>query len=107
MHESVRAEHKLLRAFFSEAAPPSITEDHITIAFPVTASFNKRKAEEPDNRKILLRRCGAHRPSLHVSVRAARGPPAEGGGDRQAPSEEEIMARLMSELDAEELTRAA
>lgn len=102
--ETVRDQHKLLRAFFSEAAPMSVTEDHITIAFPVSASFNKRKAEEPDNRKILLDALKALTGRRYsVSFELSEDAPVEGVLDLQALSEEEIVARLMSELDAEEV----
>ena len=103
--ETVREQHKLLRAFFSEAAPMSVTEDHITIAFPVSASFNKRKAEEPDNRKILLDALKALTGRRYsVSFELSDDAPVEGARDMQALSEEEIVARLMSELDAEEVS---
>jgi DNA polymerase-3 subunit gamma/tau len=103
--ESVRAQHKLLRAFFSEAVPASVTEDHMTVAFPLSAAFNKRKAEEPDNRKILLdtlKLLTGRRYS--VSFELSEDAPSGDGGDREALTEEEIVARLMSELDAEELS---
>jgi DNA polymerase-3 subunit gamma/tau len=103
--DTVRDQHKLLRAFFSEAAPMSVTEDHITIAFPVSASFNKRKAEEPDNRKILLDALKALTGRRYnVSFELSEDAPVVGGIDQEALSEEEIVARLMSELDAEEVS---
>ena len=103
--DTVREQHKLLRAFFSEAAPLSVTEDHITIAFPVSASFNKRKAEEPDNRKILLDALKALTGRRYnVSFELSEDAPVEGGIDQEALSEDEIVARLMSELDAEEVS---
>ena len=103
--ESVREQHKLLRAFFSEAAPVSVTEDHMTIAFPVTASFNKRKAEEPDNRKILLDTLKALTGRRYsVFFELSEDAPVSGGVDQEDLTEEEIVARLMSELDAEELS---
>jgi DNA polymerase-3 subunit gamma/tau len=102
--ESVRDQHKLLRAFFSEAVPVSVGEDHMTVAFPVTASFNKRKAEEPDNRKILLDTLKALTSRRYsVSFELSEDAPSLDGMDREALTEEEIVARLMSELDAEEL----
>jgi len=103
--DTVREQHKLLRAFFSEAAPMSVTEDHITIAFPVSASFNKRKAEEPDNRKILLDALKALTGRRYnVSFELSEDTPVAGGIDQEALSEDEIVARLMSELDAEEVS---
>jgi DNA polymerase-3 subunit gamma/tau len=102
--ESVRAENKLLRAFFSEAAPVSITQEELTVAFPASASFNKRKAEEPANRAILietLRRLTGR--GYRVSFELGEEDLSPDGSDGPAPTEEEIVARLMSELDAEEL----
>jgi DNA polymerase-3 subunit gamma/tau len=103
--DAVRAEHKLLRAFFNEAAPASITEQELVVCFSPSAAFNKRKAEEADNRKILLdtlhRLTGRrYRVSFELSEEDVT---AGHGLDRGGLSEEEIVARLMSELDAEEL----
>ncbi len=103
--ETVRDQHKLLRAFFSEATPLSVTEDHITIAFPPSASFNKRKAEEPENRKILLDALKALTGRRYsVSFELSEDAPPQGAVDMETLSEEEIVARLMSELDAEEVS---
>jgi DNA polymerase-3 subunit gamma/tau len=103
--ESVRAQHKLLRAFFSEAVPMNVTEDHMTVAFPVSAAFNKRKAEEPDNRKILLDALKALTGRRYsVSFELSEDAHAADDVDREPLTEEEIVARLMSELDAEELS---
>ncbi len=103
--ESVRSQHKLLRAFFSEAVPVSVTEDHMTVAFPLTAAFNKRKAEEPDNRKILLDALKALTGRRYsVSFELSEDAPSADGLDLETLSEDEIVARLMSELDAEELS---
>jgi DNA polymerase-3 subunit gamma/tau len=103
--DSIRAEHKLLRAFFNEAVPASVAEEELVVAFAASAAFNKRKAEEPDNRKILLdtlhRLTGRrYRVSFELSEREAPGAAAL---DQAGLSEDEIVERLMSELDAEEL----
>jgi DNA polymerase-3 subunit gamma/tau len=103
--DAIRAEHKLLRAFFNEAAPASVTEQELVVCFSPSAAFNKRKAEEADNRKILLdtlhRLTGRrYRVSFELSEEDVT---AGHGLDRAGLSEEEIVARLMSELDAEEL----
>jgi DNA polymerase III subunit gamma/tau len=106
--DSIRAEHKLLRAFFNEAEATSVTEEQLTVSFSASASFNKRKAEEPDNRKILLdtlhrltgRRYRVFFELSEVELAATAAP------DRSGLSEEELLQRLMSELDAEELPAA-
>jgi DNA polymerase-3 subunit gamma/tau len=104
--DAIRAEHKLLRAFFNEAAPTAVSDDELTIAFAPSAAFNKRKAEETDNRKILLetlhRLTGRrYRVSFELSEQEVAGVAAAAAQDDL--SEEEIVRRLMSELDAEEL----
>jgi DNA polymerase-3 subunit gamma/tau len=103
--DSIREEHKLLRAFFNEADATSVTEEELTVSFAPSASFNKRKAEESENRKILLdtlqrltgRRYRVFFELSEVELQGADAP------DRSGLSEEELLQRLMSELDAEEL----
>ena len=71
----------------------------------MSASFNKRKAEEPDNRKILLDALKALTGRRYsVSFELSEDTPVAGGIDQEALSEDEIVARLMSELDAEEVS---
>jgi len=105
VHESVRAEHGLLGAVFNEAVPVGLTDEELTLAFAPTAAFLKRKAEDASNRAILidaLRRLTGRR--YRVSFELSEDLPSQeglnGGG---APTEEEIVARLVAELDAEEL----
>ena len=105
--DSIRAEHKLLRAFFNEAAlRAGADEDELTICFAASAAFNKRKAEEAENRRILLdalhRLTGRrYRVAFELSEEEL---PAGASAGGQPLDEEEIVARLMSELDAEELS---
>ncbi len=104
VHESVRAEHSLLGAVLSEATPATLTEEELVLAFPPTAAFHKRKAEDPANRVTLidtLRRLTGRR--YQVSFELREDLVAEGGVNGAPPTEDEIMARLVAELDAEEL----
>ncbi len=104
VHESVRAEHSLLGAVLSEATPATLTEEELVLAFPPTAAFHKRKAEDPANRATLidtLRRLTGRR--YRVSFELREDLVAEGGSGGAPPTEDEIMARLVAELDAEEL----
>jgi hypothetical protein len=104
VHESVRAEHGLLGAVLNEAAPTVLTDEEITLAFPPTAAFHKRKAEDPANRATLietLQRLTGRRYRVSFELREDL-PPQEGLGGN-LPTEEQIMARLVAELDAEEL----
>ena len=103
-HESVRAEHGLLGAVLSEATPVILTEQELTLAFPTTAAFHKRKAEDSANRSILietLRRLTGRHYRLEFELREDL--PGDVDGNGAPPSEEEVMSRLMAELDAEEL----
>jgi DNA polymerase III subunit gamma/tau len=102
--ESVKAEHALLGAVFAEAAPAHLSDEELTLTFAPTAAFLKRKAEDPSNRAILadtLRRLTGrrYRVSLELREDAEQQPDSDG----RAHTEEEIMARLIAELDAEEL----
>jgi DNA polymerase III subunit gamma/tau len=102
--ESVRADHGLLGAVFDEAVPASFTEEELVLAFASTAAFLKRKAEDPDNRAMLvetLRRLTGRR--YRVSFELREDLPSQEGVGAAPPTEEEIMARLVAELDAEEL----
>jgi DNA polymerase-3 subunit gamma/tau len=102
--ESVRAEHALLGAVFAEARPTTIAEDELTLGFPSEAAFVKRKAEDSANRAILidtLRRLTGRRYKVAFELRDDLAPEEGLGG--AGHSEEEIVARLIAELDAEEL----
>jgi DNA polymerase-3 subunit gamma/tau len=104
VHESVRAEHGLLGAVLGEATPETLTDEELVLAFPPTAAFHKRKAEDPANRAILidaLRRLTGRR--YRVSFELREDLVANAGAGGAPPTEEEIMARLVAELDAEEL----
>jgi DNA polymerase-3 subunit gamma/tau len=102
-HESVRAEHGLLGAVLNEATPAVLTEEELVLAFPPTAAFHKRKAEDPANRATLLdtlHRLTGRRYQVSFELREDL---LADDGTGAVPTEEEIMARLVAELDAEEL----
>jgi DNA polymerase-3 subunit gamma/tau len=102
--EAVKAEHALLGAVFAEAAPQSLTEEELTLTFASTAAFLKRKAEDPANRTILaetLKRLTGRRYRVVFELRDSED--TQAGRDGAGQSEEEIVARLIAELDAEEL----
>src|SRR5262249_47464662 len=93
--DSIPAEHKRLRAFFNEAVPRAgAEEDELTIYFAPSASFNKRKAEEADNRKILLgalQRLTGRRYRVSFELSEEEMTDSASGGERSL-SEEEIVA---------------
>jgi DNA polymerase-3 subunit gamma/tau len=104
VHESVKAEHGLLGAVFNEAVPAVLTDNELTLAFAPSAAFLKRKAEDPANRVVLidtLQRLTGRRYRVAFELREDLDVSDEQNGG--APTEEEIVARLVAELDAEEL----
>jgi DNA polymerase-3 subunit gamma/tau len=103
-HESVRAENGLLGAVLDEAVPTTVTEEELALAFAPSAAFLKRKAEDPANRAIVietLRNLTGRR--YRVSFELSDELKEREGENGAPPTEEEIVARLMAELDAEEL----
>jgi DNA polymerase-3 subunit gamma/tau len=103
-HESVRAENGLLGAVLDEAVPTTVTEEELALAFAPSAAFLKRKAEDPANRAIVietLRTLTGRR--YRVSFELSDELQERDGENGAPPTEEEIVARLMAELDAEEL----
>jgi DNA polymerase III subunit gamma/tau len=104
VHESVRAENAMLGAVLDEATPASVTEDELTLAFAPAAAFLKRKAEDPANRAVVIEALRSlsgrrYRVSFELSEELESGEDENGS----PVTEEEIVARLMAELDAEEL----
>jgi hypothetical protein len=104
-----------LAAFFEEARPVGFepTENVVEISFPAAATFNKRKAETPENRERVAESLQtvtgqALKPAYvlldgesEASARAeAPAPEAKGEG----LDEEELLERLKSEFDAEEVS---
>jgi DNA polymerase III subunit gamma/tau len=99
-----------LAATFEGARPVALDEGGLSIGFPADKTFNKKKAEAPERREAV----GAAFES--VSGQALRptyvlledgepaegepAPPAKAGDD---VNEEELLARLKSEFDAEEV----
>jgi DNA polymerase-3 subunit gamma/tau len=99
---------ELQSTFFSAARPVAIgTDGSLTIGFPPSAAFNKRKAESQDARESLTEAVrtilGERLRPIYVLLDAEEmdAEDAEGG-----LSEEELIARLKVEFDAEEFEEA-
>ncbi len=101
--ELVRAEHAMLGAVIAEARPVGLEGGDVTLAFPSTAQFLKKKAESPANRAavgdaIHAVTGGRYRLSFELSAVAR-----EQGSAPDETSEEEWVRRFMEEFDAEEI----
>ncbi|MBA3865527.1 MAG: DNA polymerase III subunit gamma/tau [Solirubrobacterales bacterium] len=106
-----------LAAFFEEARPVGFAAEEgvVEVSFPASATFNKRKAETPENREkvaealvavaglalkptYILLDGGTSAPATATEAEA----PAAAGDDRV--DEEELLRRLKNEFDAEEVS---
>ena len=105
--ELVGAENKLLSAVLAEARPVGVSEEELTVAFPPSASFSKKKAEDSAHRatvtEALRQLTGQRRLRVAYELREELPPPAQGQAGGAPRTEEEWVARLTEEFDAKEL----
>jgi DNA polymerase-3 subunit gamma/tau len=102
-----------LAAFFEDARPVGFDAGDavVEISFPAGATFNKRKAEVPEQRERVAEALKTVtgqglKPSyvlLDGDAPAPEAPPAAGDED-QGFDEKELLERLKSEFDAEEVS---
>ena len=102
-----------LAATFDGARPTAFAGDDLTIGFPPDQPFNKRKAESPDRRQALVDAfeavTGGPVAPQYVLLEEGEAAPAAPPPDTPAPGSEEIdedelLQRLKSEFDAEEVS---
>jgi DNA polymerase-3 subunit gamma/tau len=104
----VRQDNQLLGALLADARPVSLNGDDVTLAFPASKAFSKRKAEQDDYRRVTA---DALRTVLGTSLalRYELRDPDESApaGTPTAPppglSQEELVRRLVEEFDAQEV----
>jgi hypothetical protein len=100
---------ELLSTVFAPARPVAVDLDQavLEVGFPPSAAFNKRKAEAPEARD---RFADALRTIVGESLRPVYvlldGEPEVAAEGEQQLSEDELIARLKSEFDAEEFDEA-
>jgi DNA polymerase-3 subunit gamma/tau len=106
--EAVREEHPLVASVLLEARPAALERDILTLAWPESSGFLKRKAEEAANRELLTRtlRTLTGRPlRIAYELRAPHdleAAPAAAAGP-EVLSEDELIDRFKREFGAEEL----
>jgi DNA polymerase-3 subunit gamma/tau len=100
----VRGANAMLAALIEQARPVALDGDELTVAFPSSASFLKKKAESGTNRATVASALGdlaGGRWRLSDELREELDMREDGSA---APrSEQEWVARFMEEFDAEEL----
>jgi DNA polymerase III subunit gamma/tau len=103
--ELVRAGHALCGAVIADARPVEVRGEDLTVGFPTAAAFLKKKAEDPDNRRIVrgaLRELTGAGWRVSYELREDLDSDEDGGAGARY-SEEEWVARFKAELDAEEI----
>ncbi|MGB7684666.1 MAG: DNA polymerase III subunit gamma/tau [Solirubrobacterales bacterium] len=100
-----------LAAFFEEAKPVGYDSEGKTveISFPASATFNKRKAETPEQRDRVAEALEAVvgeslRPTYVLADGESGEEPAPAAGGGEKMNEDELLERLKSEFDAEEVS---
>jgi hypothetical protein len=98
--DAVRADNQLLGAVLSEGRPVGLREHELVVAF--SEAFSRRMADGSENRAAVeaaLRSLCASPLRICFELRER----APGEAQPEPPSEDEIVARFVSEFDAEEI----
>ncbi len=104
--ESLRRETPMLAALLEDAAPAALAGEGLTLAWPESSAFLKRKAEDPANRELIakaIRTVTGSSLRLAYALRAEGEPVPVAATAAPALSEDELVERFMTEFDAEEL----
>jgi DNA polymerase-3 subunit gamma/tau len=99
----VRTDNAMLAGALDAARPIAVDEASLTLAFPVSASFLKRKAEQDDYRRAAaeaLKAVTGQRLALRYELREVNLENDPAGG---VLSGEELVRRFVEEFDAEEI----
>jgi DNA polymerase-3 subunit gamma/tau len=96
-----------LVATFEGARPVGVDGDVVEIAFPTDRTFNKRKAESPDRREAVTAAfeavAGRALKPNYVLLEGEAPPDTPAPGSEEI-DEDELLERLKSEFDAEEVS---
>jgi len=104
--ETVRAENALCAALLAGATPIAVDGTLVTIAFAPTDDFHRRKANDDSYRQcVALAVRSVTGAKAQIAYVLAETPPAGAAEAEPAapPTDDEWVARLVSEFDAEEI----
>jgi DNA polymerase-3 subunit gamma/tau len=96
----------MLAGLLEDAQPAELAGDGLTLAWPQSSAFSKRKAEDAANRDLIARAIRSVTGSslrLAYELRADHELVAPAAAAAPALSEEDLVKRFMDEFDAEEL----
>jgi hypothetical protein len=104
--ELVAAGHALCGAVIADTRPVALAGEDLTVGFPASAAFLKKKAEDHANRQIVtdaLRQLAGGRWRIAYELCEKLDGFGDGGGDTRTYTEEEWIERFKTELGAEEI----
>jgi hypothetical protein len=104
--ELVEVGNGLVGAVIANAMPVDVAGEDLTVGFPTSASFFKKKAEDPVNRTMVidaLRQLAGGRWRISYELREELDGENSDGSQPATYTEEEWVARFKAELDAEEV----
>ncbi len=103
--DTVRGENALCAALLEDAVPIAVDGTQVTVAFPPTADFLRRKADDDGYRQCVamaVRTVTGAKAQISY-VLAEPPPPDEVPIAAAPPTDDEWVRRLVSEFDAEEI----
>jgi DNA polymerase III subunit gamma/tau len=102
--DQLKAEWPMLAGLLEDAQPTALADAGLTLAWPESSAFSKRKAEDPANRELIA---GAVRAVTGASLRLAYELRSDAevvaAGAAPSLSEDDLVQRFKDEFDAEEL----
>jgi DNA polymerase-3 subunit gamma/tau len=101
--DSLREETPMLAAALDVAAPAAIGDHGVTLAWPESSAFLKRKAEDPANREAIVKAIRSVTGSSLRLVYELREGDVQPAAATPQLSEEDLVKRFKAEFDAVEL----
>ena len=104
--DSLRSEAPMLASLLEDAQPAALADQGLTLAWPESSAFLKRKAEDPTNRELIagaIRAVTGSSLRLAYELRADHEVVAQAAAAAPELSEEELVERFKREFEAEEL----
>jgi DNA polymerase III subunit gamma/tau len=102
--DNLRQSAPALAATFDGAGPVALEGDALRIGFPAGSTFNKRKAEAPDKRELVVAAVEAVLGTrLRPTYVLLDDESADGGGGEEDVDHEALVEKLKSEFNAEEV----